>query len=410
MNSDGWQTPASLARHLDDWGHDRGWKGADPYEGLNARSGGARLLKRSPFGRRLLIQAVKRSPIDLRRVLRVPPELNSAAVAQVASAYARGGFRERETELSRLREMLALLDGLRCRDFAEPCWGYPFDVQSRVVFYARGTPNVIATCFAGSALLDAYEQLGDEALLAGATETGRFLIRHIPQTQDGDGAFFGYFPGDRSPIHNSSMLVAALLARLAGHGQETDRFASAAETAVIWTTGRQRDDGSWPYGERADLAWVDNFHTGYILDALRACSRAGIAEAHCERAYGLGLEFFRHNLLLEDGAPSYYATRNLPYDGQCVAQSIQTLSIAGDHDPDCTEQARRTFEFAERRMLRGDGLPIFQRRRLWANRVVHVRWVVAPLLNALTCLIAAARVQTTAAAAPEVGAVEALQP
>ncbi len=35
----------------------------------------------------------------------------------------------------------------------------------------------------------------------------------------------------------------------------------------------------------------------------------------------------------------------------------------------------------------GDGLPIFQKRRLWTNGALHVRWSIAPMLLALTHLI-----------------------
>lgn len=382
---------ATLARRIDDWAHARQWLGPDPYEGLNARSRAVRPLRRSPFGRRVLIQVVKRSPLDLRRPLGVAPTENAATIAQVASAYARGGFRSRSAEVERLRWALDQLDRLRLPGFAEPCWGYPFDVQSRVVFYPRGTPNVIATCFAGEALLDAYEQGGDPQLLERAAATGSFLVRHIPQTEDDEGAYFGYFPGDRSPIHNASMLVAAFLARVASHRRDPDGFIERATKAVLWTVRRQRENGSWPYGEQAGISWVDNYHTGYVLDALRRCVTAGIAPAECERAYARGLEFFRRELLLPDGTPRFYSDQTLPIDAQCVAQSIQTLSIASGERPECLEEAERVVDFARRRMLNRHGLPIFQRRRLWANRIVHMRWAAAPMLNALTWLIAAGR-------------------
>ena len=46
------------------------------------------------------------------------------------------------------------------------------------------------------------------------------------------------------------------------------------------------------------------------------------------------------------------------------------------------------FGYALRGMLGDDGLPIFQRRRLWTNRAPHVRWVIAPMLLAITHLLA----------------------
>jgi hypothetical protein len=77
-----------------------------------------------------------------------------------------------------------------------------------------------------------------------------------------------------------------------------------------------------------------------------------------------------------------------PIDAQSVAQGVQTLSIAARHDDSYATAAWEVFRYGARRMLGEDGLPIFQRRRLWTNRAHHVRWVVAPMLLALTHLLA----------------------
>jgi hypothetical protein len=92
-------------------------------------------------------------------------------------------------------------------------------------------------------------------------------------------------------------------------------------------------------------------------------------------------------------------------DAQSVAQGIQTLSIAARHDPSYAPYAWKVFGFALRRMLGEDGLPIFQRRRLWSNRARHFRWVVAPMLLALTHLLALEREGSAVRAEPGVGAV-----
>ncbi len=378
-----------LARRLDAWGDERGWQGTDPYEGLNARRRALEPLKRSPLGRRLLIQAVKRSPIDLRRPLGIPRAASAASVAWAISAYARNGFLEEVEAKGRLRNCLALLSSLRVPGYEEPCWGYHFDVETRVFFYPSTTPNTIATAFAGLALLDAHAALGDPALLAEATEVGEFFLRHVPQTDAAPGAFFGYLPDDRSPIHNSNLLVASLLARIAHEGAGGERFVEAAEAAVVYTTARQRSDGSWAYGERSGLGWVDNFHTGYVLDALRTCADAGIAAEEAEAAWRRGIAYYRRQLFLPDGTPRYYPEKTYPIDAQCVAQGIQTLAIAAPHEPATAAQAWTVLDFALRRMVRRDGLPIFQRRRFWANRAVHVRWVAAPMLLALSHLLGA---------------------
>lgn len=371
-------------REVEAWGASRGWEGTDPYEGLNA----TRLvapLRRTALGRRVVIQAVKRSPVDLRPMLGIRRAHSSAALASVASSYARGGFLSADEELTKLDATVQALEALRCPGYDEPCWGYHFDVETRVFFYPCGAPNTIATSFAGIALLDAYERTQERRLLDLAVGAGDFFLRHVPQTPAREGAFFGYLVGDRAPIHNASLLVAALLARLLQH-VERDDFRKAARAAVSYAVAHQRRDGSWPYGERPDLQWVDNFHTGYVLECLMTCRETGL-EPSLDRVIARGLRFYEGELFLPDGTPRFFASATYPIDIQCAAQGIQTFSRTSALEAGFGEAAWRAFRFAHRRMRRRDGAFVFQRRRLWTNRTPHMRWCVAPMMLALTHLL-----------------------
>lgn len=374
------------ARELDAWGWERRWTGTDPYEGLNATRALARPLRRTPLGRRILIQAVKRSPLDLRPLLGISREQSSAALAWVATAYALDGFLAPDESRARLDWTLAALDRLRSPHFDEPAWSYHFDVETRVFFYARTTPNTIATAFAAAANLDAYEATGERALLETAIGAGDFFLRHVPQTEAPGGAYFGYLPGDRSPIHNSNLMVCGLLARLGEHVERPD-FAAAARAGVGYALAHQRPDGSWPYGERPNLGWVDNFHTGYVLDSMMICAEAGVDE-RIEPALERGLDYYRRTMFLPDGTPKYFSGSIYPIDAQSAAQAIQTFSLASHRDPTYADMARRVLRFALARMRNADGSFVFQRRRLWANRAPHVRWVQAPMLMALAHMLA----------------------
>lgn len=359
-------TPADSARALEAWAYARGWRGTDPYDALNATRIVAP-LRRTRRGRQVLTQVVKRSPLDLRPLLGIPRDESAAALALAASAYARNGFLDDAIARKRRDECVARLVALRSAGFDEICWGYHFDVQTRVFFYPRNSPNAIATVFGGLALLDA----GD---VERAESVGNFFIRHVPQTVDPPGAYFGYLVGDRTPIHNANMLIAMLLTRLA-HVTGREDFAGAAERAVTYTVARQRPDGAWPYGERPDLGWVDNHHTAYVLEALTVCRAP-------EDAIERGVAFYRERLLDPDGAPRYFDTSRLPVDGQAVAAAIQALSIMGD-----AEGASRVFQYAITQLRRPDGAFVFQRDRAWTIRTPHMRWVEAPMLLALTHLI-----------------------
>jgi hypothetical protein len=288
---------------------------------------------------------------------------------------------------ARAAPLVRRLEALRAGG-PEPAWGYHFDVETRFFFYPRGSPNTIATALVGLALLDAHEALGDLHLLELAAGAGEFFLARVPQTDAPGGAYFGYLPNDRTPIHNANLLAAALLAAA---GQRADRrdFLDAARAAVDYALAHQRADGSWPYAETPHGRWIDGLHTGYVLDSLARCaSLAG--EPRLRGAYHRGLAFYSERLFRRDGTPKYLVDSVYPIDSQYVAQGIRTFSLASRVDGRWLDRAWRVHDFAMARMARPDGAFVFQRQRLWTNAAPHIRWVEAPMLEALAQLWAAA--------------------
>ena len=348
-------------------------------------------MARTPFARRVVIQLAKRSPADLSALFGVTPGENANTVAHVLGAYAGMDPALGIDAAGRAEWAIGRLEALRCRAYDEPCWGYHFDVETRFFFYSAETPNTIATAFAGHALIDAGERLGSERALSLAEGAGDFFLRRIERTADptGSGSFLGYFPGDRTPIHNASMLAASLLARLAAITGRGD-FGDCAGAATRFALDHQRDDGSWPYAEGAVGTWVDNFHTGYVLDALLRCADA-LGDDDALGGWRRGLAYFRERLIDPDGAPRFTDRSRHPIDGQCVAQSIETLARATVREPALLADAHRVLDFGLRRMRRRDGAFVFQRHRTFVNRAPQVRWVEAPMLSALVHLDEAER-------------------
>lgn len=344
-------------------------------------------LGRTPLLRRVGIQLVKRSPLDLRRPLRIGPTHNAATLAHLLSAYARLDALAEPERAARQAWALQQLEALRRPEYELPCWSYHFDVETRFFFYSATTPNTIATSFAGHALVDAHERNGRSELLELAQGVGEFFLSEIPLTEGRGGAFFGYFPGDRTPIHNASLLAAGLLAELHARGGP-ERFADAARQAAGYAIAHQRPDGSWPYAETPAGDWVDNLHTGYVLDALGRIERA-LGHAEAGEARRGGLAHYAARLFEPDGAPRFLTDSLYPIDGQCVAQAIATFSDAAEGPGDdrrWLDAAWTVLRWGERHMRRRDGAFRFQRRRLWINPTPHVRWVQAPMLEAMTRL------------------------
>jgi hypothetical protein len=348
------------------WGEARDWRGYDPYDALNSPLAGV-LTVGTPFGRRVLTQAVKLSPLNLRPVLGIRPAWNAKALALVASGYARSGQREMAE-----RWLTWLADNR-----SGGGWGYHFPVQTRVFRYERGTPNTIATAFAAQALMDGWELLGDERSRDVAIEAARFLSSEMYAD-----AFFRYLPGEGELVHNANALACAVLARVAPIAGES-AFVEQARRALGATLKAQRPDGSFPYAEGAGHDWVDNFHTGYVLESLALCASV-VPEV--EPALRSGAAYWSEALFLADGTPKYYPDRLYPIDAHCYATAIDTWIALAPYVPSARERAEHLAHLLVERMLEPDGHVRFQRRRLWSNNVPLVRWTTAPAFRALSTL------------------------
>lgn len=365
------------------WGEARDWSGADPYDALNSPV--APLLTLGTVrGRRLLTQAVKRAPVDLRPLLRIPEAQNAKAIGLIASGYARL-WRATAEEGAR-SEAIRWLDWLL--EHPSPAaggraWGYHFDVQTRFFFYPAESPNTIASAFVAQALLDGVELLGEPRYAAPAREAAETLCSTV-LVDRGGSSFFAYVPGDAQLIHNANALACAVLARAARVADAGDDAAAVAASALRATLAAQRPDGAWPYAEGAHGGWVDNFHTGYLLEALAECSLRlpGLA-APLRR----GAAFWERELFLPDGRPKYYPHDPYPLDAHCYAQAIDTRLALRGLDPASVHRAERMARLLLDEMLDPAGYAWFQRHRRWTNRIPFVRWTTAPAFRALAHLL-----------------------
>jgi hypothetical protein len=361
------------------WGEARDWHGFDPYDALNSPFAPMLSLGTS-LGRRLLTQAVKRSPVNLRPVLRVQPDWNAKAIALVASAYALiAEARRNEPARAEARRWLDWLVEHSTADIGLG-WGYNFDVQTRFFSYKAETTNTIATSFAAHALLDGAELVGDEKYARAARESVRFLLERMLE-REAIPPYFRYLPSERELVHNANLLACSVASRLATvTGAVVDGRISAA---VKVSLDDQRADGSWAYATTPRGDWVDNFHTGYVLQALGACQ--GL-DAAVRPALERGFDFWERELFLEDGTPKYAVSNLYPIDTHNYAQAVETWLSAAGWRPDALGRADQCARLLVGRMLNRRGHVDFQQGRLLRNRVPFVRWTTAPTFRALARL------------------------
>lgn len=362
------------------------WAGYDPYDAVNSRVFALLPFLNSRLPRLVFTQALKRSPINIRRVLLVPKTQNPKAIALFLSAFlklSRIGVPESE---NLVEIMIERLIALRSQGTPYWCWGYSFPWQTRSIVVPTGAPNLVCTTFVGNALLDAYEQRRDARCLKMAASTADYILDELYWTDGKSIAGFSYpLPHLRNQVPNANFLAAAFLFRVYTHTGER-KFVAPALRVARYAAAKQHADGSWDYGESQSQRWIDNFHTGYNLCALQTIGRYA-ETTEFESCLLRGFDFYRAHFFREDGAPRYFHDHTYPVDIHCVAQSIITLLALKNLDPNNIELARSVFQWAMNHMWDERGFFYYRVLRFCTIRTSYMRWAQAWMLLAMSTLL-----------------------
>jgi hypothetical protein len=366
---------AALA--LSDTAARAGFQGSDPFDGL--WTGWPRWLVGGRRRRQAIAQLHVRAPVDVRRLYRRRHPAIAKAVGVFASVEARAARLEAGAAGRGVGARAAAL--LEADRAAGPrAWGYPWDVQTRWSFYRAGTPNVVATTFAASGLLEAGALLGREDLLARARGAAAWALDELWIEPEG---YFAYHPGRPANIHNANLLGAWLVHVGAGHDP---RAGERVARAVGRTLDAQRPDGSWPYGESGRLQWADSFHSGYVLLCL---DRMRVVDARVADAVARGAGHYRR-FFDADGRARLWADKPFPEDGHSAGTGLSTLALLvrrGLVERELLVRvATRVLDHGLRR-----GHAVHRRYRWGATTVRYPRWCDAHVALGLVDAAAALR-------------------
>jgi hypothetical protein len=145
--------------------------------------------------------------------------------------------------------------------------------------------------------------------------------------------------------------------------------------------GYQHDDGSWCYAETSFQNWIDSFHTGFNLQAIRWFLEEGFAEEY-RLAYDKGVTYYADNFFLADGTPKYYHDCVYPIDIHAPAQALAFFSRMGNGYQDLTE---RVLSWMLANLYNPqNGTFAFQKTLRYTNRIPYMRWGQAWAFHGLT--------------------------
>jgi hypothetical protein len=373
------------------WCRERDFAGYDPFDGLNSRLFQALPLKNSRTARLLWTQFCKRSPVNLRSLLRVPPERNAKGIA-LFSLAALAQYRTLQTKEAEIdaRELLDDLMAMRLTGFGGACWGYNFDWQGRAFFAPRGTPTLVPTAFAARALVEAAEIFDRKEYLPFARTICDFILNDLNVSEEtSDEVCFSYSPLDKTRVFNASLLAGETLALVGKLTGETSLCDWALRTAR-YVVRRQRADGSWTYGADDYQSWADNFHTAFILTSLsRIIDSCESAADEFTPALTRGYGFWQERFFLTNGWPKYFPNRLYPADVHSAGAAIVALVELRGRVPGALPLADKFAQWAIENLCDSEGCFYYQRRRWYTVRIPYIRWSQAWMAYALARLIEA---------------------
>ena len=353
--------------------HDHaGW---DPFDGLNSRLFLYSGLSRISFVRLCWIQLLKHLPINLRNLTLVPLGRNPKGLALFASGCIM------LNRIQEARRFLQILDKIKYSDSDGTAWGYDFPWQARAFYVPKETPNMVVTTFVAQAMLDMYEIRGEEKWLQLARSSCRYIVENLILEENDRIVCFGYIPGESARIHNANLMGAALLGRVFKHTKDL-RLYELSEKSVSYTMNALTQENMWPYGERVHHSFVDNFHTGFNLVALKQwmeCTGQFEHGPKVQAAYKTYLDVF----WLEDGCPKYYHNSLYPIDIHNSAQGILTCIFLAEYDDKSLEVAQKIANWAVKNMQDPEGYFYYQKTRWYTNKIPYMRWSQAWMFYAL---------------------------
>ena len=376
----------SILERVYAWSRARRYRGYNKHDGLNSPILRA-LLGWGRWPRMLAIQAVMRMPFNVRPLLMTPRTYNPKGL----SLFARGLFNlhltaGRQEYLDEAVRLLSLLDELRSPGkWHGACWGYHYDWQDPGFFAPRNTPNAVVTSFVCEAFLEGYRHTGRAEYLDAVASAAGFFLRDLTVLKDTEGELcLGYMPVPMTMrVMDVSVLVGSVLSQYAALSGKI-QYSGHATRLINYVARQQTGCGAWWYTDPPGDSHIrhDNYHTGFILDALHRYMAASGDRSHQGR-YETGLRFYAEKLFNADGSPRWMSDADYPHDIHGAAQGILTFSR---HMKEWPGFALRIAGWSLAKMYDPEGRFYYQDTRWGRKKFTLMRWCNAWMALALSAL------------------------
>jgi hypothetical protein len=360
------------------------FKGYDPYDGLMSPLFKLPFLRSNHTFRFLSQQVIKRSPVNLRSLLLIHPGENPVTLGLSLQAYSM----LIQTELSKqsyyenqINYLLNRLEFHSDKTFHGMCWGYDFDWAARHTSIPAYKPTVVATGIIVNALFQYYQINPNPRIKELILSSANFVLKDLNRTIDSDNDIcLSYSPFDKQIVFNASLKGSRLLAQCYCLSPKPE-YKEIAQKTMSFVMKNQREDGAWVYSKSKEGGWVDNYHTGYVLECAKEYSQL-TGDSSFDEQINKGFTFYLNHFFWDFEIPKFYDKKLYPIDCTSAAQSIFTLIKFNQ-----IEIANKVANWMMKEMQDQEGYFYFRKFKHHIERQSFMRWSNAWMFAALSTLL-----------------------
>ncbi|MBI9070045.1 MAG: hypothetical protein JEY94_00510 [Melioribacteraceae bacterium] len=353
----------------------------DPFDGLN--SAPVRIISKiNPLLGRIGLQIVKQNPVNIRPFLFQPKIKNDPKVlADLIQSYILlAEHFDDNSLLEKAKSLGELLYNEKNDNTKNISWGLKFPYYSRYVNFS-GVSNLFTTINSAFALQELYRITNDKKYLDWLSSVERFMFEELGSIEEGEAAYFRYYPNLESPVYNVNSLALKYFARKLNYNTSNLNTANSLFNFLI---KNQNNDGSWYYSKDSIGKWIDGFHTGYTLEGIIEYIKNG-HNTNYNKTLEKNVNFYLKNLI-SDNFPLYKEGTKFPIDSQNCSQAIQTRVYFTYLEMDSLDEVLKMLKLINNQLYNTDSY-IFQKNKYYKNELFTLRWSQTPFLLALVLLL-----------------------
>ena len=342
-----------------------------------------RLTKNNQLLKRISIQVIARSPIDL-HFLGMKKMLHTKTISDLLSFYSLDKKKEDNKEINHFFKLL-----IANRLNEKYIWGLKFPYASRSIDADVTMPNLYNTTNAGISICHSFPYLNSSnreiATLAlnGIINSLETEFSYVDEINKG---WYIYYPSQKYPVYNVNALTIYLLVFIKKLAINDATFLDNRINSLIsLLVKEQQDNGSWYYSRSDNGKWVDGFHTGFIIESLAFAYKEGY-EIKLKETLEKGWSFYINNMFTKEGYPQYFLkSRKYPIESQNCAQAIQSLSnISTWLKWEEKELLSKVIANTIKNLYDNEGFFYYKKTKFATYKKPFFRWSTTPMMLALT--------------------------